>query len=277
MKILATHEFPHLDDIAAIWLWKKYVPGWNAAKIVFLELKGGGLAVTYKNKPVDSDPNVIHFGVGKGKFDEHKGDIGICATMLTFMYLKKHKHIPKQELPGVQGLVEFVNLQDTGKLGSMPHSSMYLPSLLRNIQPSHKRQEIGQIMLDSALIRYTEKAEMEKIIKKGTELSTKWGKGLAITTAVQGPEHAVYQAGYVFMVHRDPQTGWLSVRSQAGSNMDMTDIYNRVHALEPKAGWFLHHAKNMLMCGSRSAPNVVRSKLSLKQLVDIVHDSSRAN
>ena len=36
MKTLVTHINPHLDDIAAIWLFKKYHPDFKDAKIEFI-------------------------------------------------------------------------------------------------------------------------------------------------------------------------------------------------------------------------------------------------
>ena len=36
MKTLVTHINPHLDDIAAIWLFKKFHPDFKDAKIEFI-------------------------------------------------------------------------------------------------------------------------------------------------------------------------------------------------------------------------------------------------
>jgi len=268
MKILVTHEFPHLDDIAAIWLWKKYVPGFAKAKVEFVRLKGGGEAVTYKNKPVDSNPDVIHFGVGKGKFDEHKGDIGVSATLLTFRALKKY--IPKRELLSVQHFVDFVNAEDTGQTKSLKYPAMHVPVLLRNIQDSHKRYQVGAQMIELAMITFENEALLEKDWAKRTEFQSQWGKAVLFKTAANGADWFGYTHGFDLVVHVDPVKKWKMFHAKAESSIDFRPAYEKIKALEPKASWFLHHSHHMLMCGSRSAPDVVRSKLSDAVLMQVV-------
>ncbi|MEI7741717.1 MAG: hypothetical protein WCJ29_04380 [bacterium] len=269
MKTLVTHKFPHLDDITAIWLWQKYVPGFKKAKVGFVELAGGGKAVTWKNKPVDSDREVIHFGVGRGKFDEHKGDIGKSATLLVHEYLLKQKLIPNKDKPALAKLIEFVNLQDNGKILGLQYGNMFIPRVLRNIYPSEKRHAIGAELLDAALPLYDNEALIEKDWAKSIEFETRWGKGLAIETNADGPDAVAYNKGFSLVIHLDPKRKWRMFRANADSDTDLTGIYEELHRMEPRASWFLHHSKHMLLCGSRSAPDVVRSRLSLKELVKI--------
>lgn len=278
MKYLVTHEYPHLDDIAAIWLFKRYVPGFAQARVAFVTLKGHGEASTYKNKPVDSDPNVVHVGVGRGRFDEHKGDVGKCATLLVHEMLVAKRFIPKSDRAAIAELVHFINLQDTGQLANLQYRNMYLPSLLRGIMDSKRRTKVGEEMLNLAFERYRETVEMDAIIKKGVVVHTSWGDGIAVTTDVTGPEMGAYAAGYTFLIHIDPKREWRSVRAQADSKVDLKPAYDIVTKLEPKAGWYLHQSHKMMMCGSRSAPSVVMSKLPMKKLIEIVqHVAPRAN
>ncbi len=63
MKILVTHINPHLDDIAAIWLFKKFHPDFKEANIEF---------ISASRDKADESADRVYVGTGGGKFDEHK-------------------------------------------------------------------------------------------------------------------------------------------------------------------------------------------------------------
>src|SRR3989338_6642457 len=98
MKTLITHTLPHLDDICAMWLMKRYFLETKDAAIVFIPAneKGGDI--------VDNS-DYIYIGIGRGKFDEHKGDIGQCATTLVFLFLQEKGCFDARTLSAVQKIV----------------------------------------------------------------------------------------------------------------------------------------------------------------------------
>lgn len=80
---IVVHNRPHLDEIAAIWLLKKFgqeiFPGIGDAEIAFLntgrESPDGRSAAEYEEE------GVLFVGVGGGRFDDHPKN-GECATTL---------------------------------------------------------------------------------------------------------------------------------------------------------------------------------------------------
>jgi len=64
-----------------MWLLLRYAPESKGAKLEFIVTNAVG-------GKVKDDPDYVYIGVGRGKFDEHKGDVGQCATTLVFNDLK---------------------------------------------------------------------------------------------------------------------------------------------------------------------------------------------
>src|SRR5687768_15877049 len=91
MKTLITHINPHLDDISAIWLFKKFNPEFKDAQIEFIN---ASREEALKNETEDR----IYFGTGGGKFDEHKGDLEDCAASLVWKDIKSSPLKPGDEI-----------------------------------------------------------------------------------------------------------------------------------------------------------------------------------
>ena len=81
MKTLVTHINPHLDDISAIWIFKKFHPDFKDAEIEFINASRDE---ALKNESGEK----IYFGTGGGKYDEHKGDLEDCAASLVWKDIK---------------------------------------------------------------------------------------------------------------------------------------------------------------------------------------------
>ena len=56
-KILITHTNPHLDDIFAIWLFKKFNPDFKDAKVEFISAS--------RDAASDQSEDKIYFGTGE--------------------------------------------------------------------------------------------------------------------------------------------------------------------------------------------------------------------
>src|SRR3989304_5908519 len=155
MKTLVTHINPPLDDICAIWLFKRFHPQFKGASVEFLSAAKEG--VTFEGKPVDSDADIVHFGIGRGKFDEHKGDVGESATSLVWRDIKKANLAPKIELEvkALDELVEWNRLIDTGQAPKYEFSEFSVQSFIRPLdsksETSQKAIELGEEILNRIL------------------------------------------------------------------------------------------------------------------------------
>lgn len=267
-KTLVTHINPHLDDISAIWLFKRFHPEFKAAKIEFIsaEKGAGGLK---------ESSDVIYFGVGKGKFDEHKGDIGDCAVSLVWKEIQRENLASGNEfeLKAYEEFVRWNLLVDTARMPSYEFSAFGVDSFIR----SHKNTpgdslntlKLGEQILDRILPVLIRRQMAISDWKKRIKFQTKWGKGAGLESDSFFQELA-YEKGFQIVINKAPKRGFSGITAPAISEVDLTPVYLKLKDLEPKAGWFLHHHKKMVLCGAPSAPDAVKSKLSLKELIEVV-------
>lgn len=272
MKTLVTHINPHLDDIFAIWLFKKFHPEFKDSKIEFLSAKGE--AVTWEGKPVDSDPEVVHFGIGRGKFDEHKGDIDECAGSLVWKDIVNNGLAPKDEIE-VKALEKMVdwNLKiDTGKAKLEDFGTYSIQSFIRPLDNSKESslaaQKLGEEILDRVLEQVKRNLKNLKDWEGRVEFESSFGKSFAIKSQTISRPFCKEMGGDLFLIYdpAKPDVQYFTPRF----DLDLEPIFKKVKDLDPEADWFLHQSHHMVICGSGSAPDSKRTKLSFEQLIDVV-------
>lgn len=262
MKTLITHINPHLDDIAAIWLYKKYHPDFKDAKIEFISASDG-------NKESEESEDKVFLGVGRGKFDEHKGDLEDCAASLVWKNLKENNFAPKDQttLNALEDLVEWVRLDDLGK--SKPDEfgvSAWIRPKYSDDTSSQKAVELGKEILDRILEVLKRKHQAKIEWESHIEFDSKFGKAYAIKGKAVDREFCKNIGGNFFLMV-DPENN--SVQYFTPSfEIDLKPIYDKVKELDPEADWFLHQSHHMVICGSSSAPNSKTTKLSFEQLIE---------
>ncbi|MBU0649454.1 hypothetical protein KJ969_05170 [Patescibacteria group bacterium] len=116
VKCLVTHVRPHLDEIAAIWLLRKFgkkkYPGVEDAEIVFWTL--GGETPDGRSAQDWENDGCLLIGTGRGRFDEHPGfngqgescDRGECAATLVA------KDLGVDKLPALKQILKYVKDSD---------------------------------------------------------------------------------------------------------------------------------------------------------------------
>ena len=270
MKTLVTHINPHLDDIAAIWLFKKFHPEFKDGEIKFLSAAKDG--VTYEGKAVDSDPEVIHFGIGRGKYDEHKGDVGDCATSLVWKDIKAGGLAPKDqlELKALDELVEWNTLIDTGKGSAADISEFGVPSFIRSLdskeETSLESVELGSKILDRILEGLKRKQQSILDWEKRIEFKTKFGQTMAVSSQTIDRSFCKRMSGDLFLIY-NPK--YQSVQFFTPFNLDLESIYQKVKQQDSDADWYLHQSHHIILCGSHTAPGSKTTKLTFDQLIDV--------
>ncbi len=274
-KILVTHINPHLDDIAASWLFKKFHPEYKDGEIKFISasIKGS----TIDGQPVDQNPDILHFGVGRGKYDEHKGDIGKCATSLVWDEIVKEGLAPEDEIEkrSYEELVEWNTLIDTAALPQMPYEEFSVPSFIRplsgNPDDSLAAQLLGEQILDRILRVLISKNKVKKDWANRIEFDTNMGKGAllqsddASRSIIRGLAHEQSQSYAIYLMIR-PRAKSVEYFTDH-PEVELTNLDVKIRELDPEASWYLHHSKKMLLCGAKAAPDGVPSKLSQEQLI----------
>lgn len=275
MRTIVTHKNPHLDEIACIWLVKKYLPGWSGAKLKFVPTNPSGGAV----KNPDKSAGTMYIGVGRGKFDEHKGNIDDSATTLVYKFIFKEKKvkIDKIESAALAELIEYVNNEDHGKHIDVPFAEFSVAGALANlpkVRPTTSVQitAIGSAYFDGVLEGLKEKCQLAQDWKKSVVVKTPWGKACAVETTVSAKVvlRRAVQDGAEIVITLNPKNKFRSIRAFASAPVDLSQPFEQAHRLEPRAEWYLHHSKRMLICGSDVAENKSLSKMTLSQLSQLV-------
>jgi len=264
MKTLVTHINPHLDDISAIWLFKKFHPDFKDAQSEFIGASRDA-AKTEENE------DKIFLGTGGGKFDEHKGDLEDCAASLVWKDVKATGLAPTDdiELKALDELVEWNRLIDLGKGSNAEFGAYSVQAFIRSKESTQesslKSLELGEEILNRILELLKNKAHSEKDWESKVEFETKFGKSFAVTSSSIDRTFCREKGGDMFLMY-DPK--YKSAQFFTPSfEIDLEPIYKKVVELEPNSGWFLHQSHHMVICGSSSAPDQ-HTELSFAELIE---------
>lgn len=263
-KILVTHINPHLDDIAGIWLFKKYHPDFKNAQIKFIPASRTAASSETGDK--------IFIGTGGGKFDEHKEGLKTCAGSLVYEYLKEHNLTPGDRLTqnALEKLIEWNLLIDTGQAPGCEFDVFSVQSFIRSRDNSEKNSlrsvELGREILDRILQVLIRKEQAVLDWQKRVEFKSKFGKSVIVASETVNRESCREQ-NVDLCIMFDPKHKSVQFFTP---DKDIAEIYKQVKKLEPGASWFLHQSHHMVICGSSSAPNGKCSKLSFEQLIEVV-------
>lgn len=262
MKTLVTHINPHLDDILAIWLFKKFQPEFKEAQVEFISAS--------RDKSAEETANRIFVGTGGGQFDEHKEGLNTCAGSLVFEYLEQQGFIP-QDLTkkALEKLVNWNLLIDTGKAPDSQFDEFSVQAFIRTKDSSEKNSlksvELGREILNRMLGVMKRKEQSILDWEKRVEFTSKFGKSVAVVSETVDREFCREQVGDFFLMS-DPK--YQSVQFFA-PNVDIAEIYDKVKQQDPEAAWFLHQSHHMVICGSSSAPDSKPTKLTFEELIEI--------
>ncbi|MBI2599634.1 hypothetical protein HYW43_01800 [Candidatus Daviesbacteria bacterium] len=266
MKTLVTHINPHLDDIVAIWLFRKYNSQFKDAILEFVSASRD-LALRQENE------DKIFVGTGGGKFDEHKEGLVTCAGTLVYEHLKNNNLIPQDEITqkALEKLVQWNQLVDTGRAPGSEFDEFSVQSFIRSKdnsnESSQKSVELGSEILERILKVLKRKQQSIKDWEKRIEFESKFGKSIAVVSETVNREFCREQGGDLFLMYDSKNKG---VQFFTPSfDIDLEPIYQKVKGLDPQASWFLHQSHHMVICGSSSAPDSKPTKLSLEQLIEI--------
>src|SRR5690242_3131874 len=97
MHIIITHASPDWDAIGSVWILKRFLPGWDNAKVEFVPAGQRSVRVAQKVKEADTqiivesgDTKIIHVDTGLTPLDHHQiYDINICSVSRSWDYVLK--------------------------------------------------------------------------------------------------------------------------------------------------------------------------------------------
>lgn len=263
MKTLITHINPHLDDIFAIWLFKRFNPEFKNANLEFISAS--------RDAAKDESEDKVYFGTGGGRFDEHKESLkGECAGSLVWQEVSS-KLGGDLEKKALEEMVEWNKLIDTGKAPIHEFSSFSLSAFIRSQDSlqklSQRSVELGEEILDRILELLIKKKLSLKDWEDRVEFESKFGKSFAVISETIDRSFCKETGGDLFLMY-DPKHK--SVQFFTPNDIDLEPIYKKVKDLDPDADWFLHQSHHMVIAGSDSAPDSKKTKLGFEELVEVI-------
>lgn len=287
MKTIVTHFAPDVDAIASVWLLKRFSPLWEEADVAYVSA-----GKTLNNEIVDTNPDIMHVDTGMGILDHHQTGEDTCAAKRTLEYIAaqtqnlelktqnygKHYNLPDEAL---ERLVEVVNDIDHFREAHYPNpeADFYdfgLVGILDGLKllysdDNHRILEAGMTALDGIYKTFQNKVWAEKEIKeKGVVFKTKWGKGVGVETINDEVVRVAQKMGTIIAVRKDPKKGFVRIKALPGTTIDLSSCYNICRKKDPDATWFLHAGKKMLLNGSYKNPDSKPTRLSLKEIIDVL-------
>lgn len=274
MKLIVTHFSPDLDALTACWLVVKYLPDWKSAEIKFVPA-GSSL----DNQPSDDNPEIIHVDTGFGRFDHHQTDSFTSASQLVFDHLLKNKFIggkfQEPLLRLVKLVTEFDHFQEY--FYPEPFADRYNFLLHETIEGLKKVTPDDQVLLDivfklldGTLLNLKNKVSAEEDIKTGYVFTSDLGKTLIMLTGNSESGKLAMKMGYRLVITKDPDKGYVRLKCPPEKSLDLTTLYKKLLQFDPKADWFLHSSKKMILNGSAKNPGMKPSSLSVPKLIEIV-------
>lgn len=265
MKTLVTHINPHLDDISAVWVFKKFHPEFAEAQIQFINASRDAALK-------EGSEEKIFFGTGGGKFDEHKGDLEDCAASLVWKSIKASGvgSMSDIEMGAMDDLIEWNRLIDLGKGTNYDFGPYSVQAFIRSKQSTQedslKSFELGVQILDRIFELLKKIKQSEKDWNARIEFDSQFGKSAAVSSETVDRSFT-RDKGFDLVLMYDPH--FKSAQFFTPSfEIDLEPIYKKLIEREPDSGWFLHQSHHMVICGSSSAPEH-KTGLSFEELVEI--------
>lgn len=269
-KVIVTHKKPHLDEVVAAWLLTTFDPSLKDATFEFV-------GYTTDGHNVPTGDNYLAIGVGRGKFDEHGLKVGHSCNQLVYQDLMHRGLIPNDrfEDKAIAWLVDYAHKEDTGQweITDPNYTSFSIPAILRGIWMIEKDDQVlikkGMDIIAAVVAQLDERAKFDVDWDKRIEFTTQWGKSVGVHSNFRGSDAFAYNLGYVLRVQTDPSKPFGDYRAPAASNVDLTELYNKLNILEPGT-WYLHQSKKILTANVDPTTGQKPTNFTLQQLIGFI-------
>jgi len=304
VSTIATHEKPHLDEIVAIWLLKKFgekkFPGISKAKITYWDTGGE----TPDNRPAEEyeKKGTVLIGIGGGRFDEHPNNgnprkEGECTATLVAKVLQIEND------PSLEKILAFT-LNNDLKAAAHPFDLAYITKLMHQQYPDNPGKVITWVIAGLE-VKYQEQYQFFNDTKKEFDK-------LAVIEKIPGPSKRVLT---LVSITTDNEQMNKFARSNFGCNADIIiqknssgnvqifsnqkkgkltfyDVVQMIRLTEQKAKgkiitsdwknlaaegkvegaeeWYYFEKGQMLLNGSHTARNIPATKLTMEEIKKIV-------
>lgn len=292
MKIIVTHMSPDWDAITSVWLIKKYLNGWQDAKVEFVpagQRKGDAKGDSEVIELAGED-EVVHVDTGLTPLDHHQTqDVNISAASLTWDYVqsqfeKSGNKLTPEHKEAVSRIVKIVVDTDHFKEvfwkdADADYHEFSLLGLLEGLKLQKQGKDaeylnFGFDCLDALIHTFENRIWAESEIEKGVKFETKYGHGMGFETLNDTVLKLAQKKGYVLVVRKDPRKGYVRIKTipstEEKKGIDLTLAYEQLKKIDPDATWFLHVSKKMLLNGTPKNPKMRPTKLKLADIIRVL-------
>lgn len=267
MEII-THEKPHFDEVCATWLVSRFWPGGQDVAISYVRN-------SYTEPDIDANPQRLVIGVGRGKYDEHRGVAGECAATLVWQELKGKAALDQLGAVAVEHILKYVLADDLGQHRGQADYAFTIPALLEGSyvasgKSSTAMMALGWQMMDALYAQERLAAALMRDWEAHREVPSRYGKVAAVVTDSSGVDDLAYSQGYDMVLIINRAGTYRGFRARAGSPIDLTPVAEAIHEQDPGANWFFHHSKHLLLLGGDHQPDATPSRLTLEDMIELV-------
>jgi hypothetical protein len=299
---ILTHERPHLDEIVAVWLLRRFgeqrFPGVATATVSFTsarKLVEAGL------KPEDYEARgMLLLGIGGGRLDEHptmeeNRKAGDCATTLVA------KELGVSDDPALAKILRFVRAADVEGNAS-PFDISYVVKLLHARYPDDPNRAIEWALV-AIEAKYQEQVRFFAVVKPEFDTKAKIeevtvGKRRLRVVSIDSDEDGIhkyarseYGARAAVVIQRR-STGNVAVFGSKQAGVDLREAAKLIRLAERQTKglegaldeerltaeghapgaeeWFYHKHGQMLLNGSLTQADVPATRLTIDRIAELV-------
>ena len=259
MKIIVSHLTPDLDSCVSTWLLKKFVYPEEEIKYKFVKAIKNAI----------SETNEIWVDTGGGEFDHHQKNDFECAASLV---AKKYNLLTNSV---IEKIVSYTLLVDHGKyfhLNLQTSNLMYIIHGLNARYPTTPEIVMDKVcdIIESWFSYLEQENEILEAVNEKYEFETSIGKCIAFDIDSQTLREWSYHKGYRLYIYKDRNTGYVGIKAKGDDDIDLTNVYQKLHNIESEKEWFLHSSKQLVLCGTKKVPTEHTSKLTLSNIVSVI-------
>jgi hypothetical protein len=299
---ILTHERPHVDEIVAIWLLRKFgeerFPGVASATVSFTTVRKLAEA---GQKPEDYEKRgMLLLGIGGGRFDEHptmeaERKAGDCAATLVA------RELGVGDDPSLAKILRFVRAADVQGNAS-PFDVSYVVKLLHGQYPDDPQR-----VIDWALVaieaKYQEQLRFFTVVKPEFDAKARVeevavGQRRLKMVVIESDEDGIHKYARsefgvrAAVVIQRRSTGNVAVFGNKQAGVDLREAAKLIRLEEREAKglelardeerllaegyapgaeeWFYHKQGQMLLNGSLTQADVPATRLGLDRIAELV-------
>ncbi|MDP3994342.1 MAG: chromate resistance protein [bacterium] len=270
-KIIVTHHHPDLDALTCIWLIKRFLSGFASAQVKFVPS-----GQTYRMVEPDIDSDILHVDTGLGELDHHQKRAFTSAAKKTLAKVSQSRDLKKLDKEALKRLVAHVTEIDNGRDIGWPEAEddryeFMLHNILLHSPESQEIWETSLLMIDKIFQNLKNKIHAEKIIhKKGIVFETRFGKSVAILTGNDQILYIGQKIGYSLVAKKDKRSGHLRIFGRFDRKVDLRRAFKVFQKKDPKASWYLHQSRCLIINSSKTNLGMKATKLSLPEIIEIL-------